>query len=147
MNSLNFSDCCFLSVPERGYRLTWEVTQYCPYSCEYCFTWSSPRRKRFESDIKVTTKKLQAFINKLDISEVLITGGEPLNILKDIIPFLSFLNHNQVTFSFSSNLYSEKLFKKLSHFRPQAINLSIDPPVTNSKKSLFKSRYKFIEKK
>lgn len=147
MKSITFADCCFLSIPQEGYRLTWEITQFCPKSCEYCFTWSSPKREKFERDINCATKKVQILINELRIQDVLITGGEPLSILDEIIPFLSFFNHDGKSFSFSSNLYDEELFSKLCRFRPRTINLSIDPPTQNIQRSSFKASYDSIKKK
>lgn len=147
MTTLSFADCCFLSIPKDGYRLTWEVTQHCPYSCEYCFTWSSPKKLLFEEDIISIIKNLQILINKVKVRDVLITGGEPLCTIKEISPFLSFLNSTGVSFSFSSNLHKEALFEKLSKFKPRAINLSIDPPSDRRSKSSFKAAYDDIEKK
>lgn len=147
MSSLAFGECCFLSIPREGYRLTWEVTQFCPSSCEYCFTWSSPRREKLECDINSAIKKLQILAGEAQIQDVLITGGEPLSVVKEIAPFLSFLNHEGITFSFSSNLYDEKLFATVCRFRPRAINLSIDPPSDVHGTSSFKASYDSIEKK
>src|SRR3990172_11334650 len=107
--SLSFVDCCFLTIPKRSYRLTWEVTQYCPYSCEYCFTWSTPQRAKFEANISLATRKLISFIEHLGVEDVLITGGEPLSILDDLSQFLTYLNGRKIPFSVSSTLYSRDL--------------------------------------
>jgi len=138
---MSYSDCCFLSVPREGYRLVWEVTQYCPFSCEYCFTWSSPRRKKFEADIHAMCEGLQRFVDVIPVQDVLITGGEPLSVLQYISGFLTFLNSRGKTFSLSTTVYSEELFKEhAAPFHPRAVNISIDPPPNDRRvNSSFKS--------
>lgn len=147
MSNSILSDCCFLTVPKKGFRLIWEITQYCPYSCEYCFTWSSPKRKKFEVDINRVIEKLPIFINTMPIGDILITGGEPLSIIDDIIPILSYLRNSRIPFSFSSNIYDKDLFLKLCKYNPRVINISIDPPSDIPDRSSFKSGYEDINKK
>lgn len=141
LGDVKFSDCCFLTLPKDGYRLTWEVTQYCPFSCEYCFTWSSPRRKKFEVDVGRLSRKIIEFMKCISVSDVLITGGEPLAVLDSLAPFLGFLADSGVPFSFSSTLYDSKSFARLTAFRPRAINISVDPPPAAHAESSFKSVY------
>ncbi|MEW5911934.1 MAG: radical SAM protein [Thermodesulfobacteriota bacterium] len=147
MANTRYSDCCFLSIPKQGYRLTWEVTQHCPNNCEYCFTWSSPHRKLFESDINKTINKLISLIERLNVADVLITGGEPLTVVNDIAPFLTYLKNNNISFSLSSTLYNRDLFERICKYSPRAINLSIDPPTKHQNPSSFKSCYDEIENK
>ncbi len=144
---LTSSDCCFLSSQKKSYRLALEITQYCPYSCEYCFTWSSPKREKFETDIETLIRRLIALIDELDVEDVLITGGEPLAVLDDLVPLLNYLNSRSVSFSFSSTLYATDLFDRLCAFGPRALNLSVDPPLNGRAKSAFKSNFKKVAEK
>lgn len=141
------SDCCFLSVPKTGRRLVWEVTQYCPYSCEYCFTWSSPKRQKSECNIFAVGIKIQSLISQLKIDDVLITGGEPLAVTENIVPLLKFLKNNSISFSLSSTLYSKNTFNEVAQYRPRTVNLSVDPPNGNGAKVNFKSKFDAIDNK
>ncbi len=141
------SDCCFLTSAKRSYRLAFEVTQFCPYSCEYCFTWSSPKRQKFEADIELVTRKLISLIQDFSVEDVLITGGEPLAVLPELGPLLSHLNSKAIPFSISSTLYSNDLFDQLCSYGPRAINLSVDPPVDTKAKSAFKSNFGKVAEK
>lgn len=141
------SDCCFLTSAKKSYRLALEITQYCPYSCEYCFTWSSPKREKFETNIDLLISRLKQLIDELDIEDMLLTGGEPLSVIKEISPLLEYLNSKSISFSISSTLYDANLFKFLCNFKPRAINLSVDPPLLLDANSKFKSNYDDISKK
>lgn len=147
MDQIWESDCCFLSIPKSGYRLVWEVTQYCPYSCEYCFTWSSPKRERFECDFNVLMPKIRSLIETIGVNDVLITGGEPLAVSDSIISFLSYLNTMNIPFSISTNVYDENLFREVTRFRPRNVNISVDPPSLEYSRSVFKANFDSIDRK
>jgi uncharacterized protein len=91
--------------------------------------------------------KLQTFIDKAKIRDILVTGGEPLGVFCEMRSFLAFLNHEGISFSFSSNLYDEELFAKLCGYKPRIINLSVDPPSDITRGSSFKASYDSIERK
>lgn len=145
MQELRFSDCCFLSIPKDGVRLIWEITQHCPFSCEYCFTWSSPKREKFECDINAVISKIPTLIDIIGINDVLITGGEPLSVSNEIAPVLGYLQGRGLPFSISTNLYDESLFLNLSRFRPRIVNLSVDPPPAENTRSAFKANFNLME--
>jgi len=147
MEQLKFSDCCFLSIPKEGPRLVWEVTQYCPFSCEYCFTWSSPRREKFEAEIDRVIPKVEELIESMGVKEVLVTGGEPLPVVSDITPFLGYLKSRGIPFSISTNLYDEALFREVCQFEPRTVNLSVDPPTSQPSHTDFKADFDRIEAK
>lgn len=147
MERFRVSDCCFLSIPKSGYRLIWEVTQYCPYSCEYCFTWSSPQREIFECDINTLISKMTSLIEIIGVNDVLITGGEPLAVSNEIIPFLTYLSNCNIPFSISTNLYDEDLFSAVSQCQPRTVNLSVDPPSSEYNRSVFKANFALTDSK
>ena len=147
MSQVRFSDCCFLSIPKEGTRLIWEVTQYCPYSCEYCFTWSSPKREKFEADILKVMPKVEQLIENMGIKEVLLTGGEPLSVAREIVPVLDYWKQRGIPFSISTNLYDETIFNNVSRFRPRTVNLSFDPPSLKNVRSAFKANSQSLKAK
>ena len=147
MNEAIVTDCCFLSIPREGFRLVWEVTQHCPYSCEYCFTWSSPNRRRWEVEINAVIPKLDRLIDVLGVKDVLVTGGEPLAVWGDIKPFLRHVKEKGISFAVSSNVPDETVIPSLSSLEPRILNISIDPPSPDSSRSAFKSAYGKIKAK
>lgn len=147
MDQAKISECCFLSVPREGIRLIWEVTQYCPFSCEYCFTWSSPRREKFEADINLVIQRIHELIERINVKEVLLTGGEPLSVSGKIAPFLEYLGEQSIPFSISTTLYNKAHFAVVRQFHPKSINLSIDPPTQVKVGSSFKADFNKLEAK
>lgn len=147
MAQLKISECCFLSIPKDGPRLVWEVTQHCPFSCEYCFTWSSPKREKFEADIDRVIPKIEQLIEMMGVREVLVTGGEPLSISREIAPLLEYLKNRCIPFSISTNLFDEGLFREVCRFQPKTVNLSVDPPASQPARTAFKSDFDRIEAK
>jgi len=143
MTQPNLTECCFLSIPKKGTRLVWEISQYCPFSCEYCFTWSSPKREKFEADINKIMPALQTLIKKLEVSEVLITGGEPLSVLDKANVLLHYLSDSDIPFSISTTVYDREAFNALltEDLKINTINISVDPPVAEAARSKFKSNY------
>lgn len=141
-----FEECCYTTGKKEGFRLIWEVTHFCPNSCEYCMTWSSPRRKVFECDINLLMKRIQTLIDTTYINEVLIGGGEPLLTLKKISPFLTFLRKKGIKYSFSSTIFNMDMFLKVADYKPHVIYLAMDPPNRNDA-TFFKSLYEETEEK
>jgi len=147
MEQPRITECCFLSLPKKGYRIIWEVTQQCPYSCGYCFTWSSPKREKLECDISRLISKMQTLADVIPIDDVLVTGGEPLMVANEIVPMLEFLTNRGISFSISTNLHNEHLYSVISRYKPRAVNLSIDPPSDRSASSAFKADFGRIREK
>jgi uncharacterized protein len=140
-NRPTLTDCCFLTIPSSGFRLTWEVTQFCPHECEYCFTWSSPKRAKSEADLLQVAKRLMQLTDRIEVNDVLITGGEPLSVLDEITPFLEFLRLRGITFSVSTTLPTSRLLERICDLGPRVINLSVDPPTSESTASSFKADF------
>jgi len=150
MSGPNVVDCCFLSIPKSGARLIWEVTQYCPFECEYCFTWSSPRREMLEVDIAQAIPRVKRLMDEINVSDVLITGGEPLVVAESLTPFLRYLSSTNISFSLSTNLPNENQFHVVTSFGPRAVNLSIDPPPSSAlakPRSSFKADLRWARKR
>ncbi|OGV98116.1 MAG: hypothetical protein A2Z59_08570 [Nitrospinae bacterium RIFCSPLOWO2_02_39_17] len=85
-------ECCFKTIPAKdNRRLIWEITHSCKFNCEYCFQEkkrsANPARILHSHDLLKICSKMSA----LNITDVLITGGEIYYIrdtLEEICQFL-----------------------------------------------------------
>lgn len=97
------------------------VTKRCDLYCQYCRTkdvWYDALGQKSEI-IDIPKRKWQQVLDicrNINIGEVLITGGEPVEypLLKE---FLHFLSENKIRFSLHTNGISEKWFGILNFFR------------------------------
>ncbi len=120
-------ECCFRSIPSKGKRLIWEITHECSMNCDYCFQ----EKKRIENPFRVLNTadllRICSQLTKLNITDVLITGGEIYNV-KDIIEHVcKELANNNLTVSFSTSCLRLEFINFLCSFKPKSLNFSLDP--------------------
>jgi uncharacterized protein len=92
-------------------------------------------------------KAVEGLVSELHVKDVLLTGGEPLSVLNEAAPVLSYLKRSGVSFSVSTNLPDKSALDLLATHGPRAINMSIDPPLDTKSGSAFKADYAAIEEK
>lgn len=123
--------CCFVTKPQKGYRIIWEITSRCNYRCEFCFL--GVRYKDLPIDI--IKKIVDKLSSSLDINEILLGGREPL-IREDIEEIIQYITEKNIKISISTNgSFSERL-QKILRFKNyiRSVNLSIyshKPEVNN----------------
>jgi radical SAM protein with 4Fe4S-binding SPASM domain len=86
--------------------INWEVTQFCNHSCLHCYNhWrTSFIKERINKKYKqIYENATNEFIeNKVFV--VTVTGGEPLTVFKEILPFIKKLNSAGIWVTLNSNL-------------------------------------------
>jgi len=122
-----FSDCCFLEIPEKSIRAIWEVTHYCPFNCTYCFTSSGPNIPLQDDYFQKNYIKIIGRLHDLGVKDVLVTGGEPLALGKNIVHAMVRMKSAGMTFSISTTGYDLDRFQAVLEAGPQKVNLSFDP--------------------
>jgi len=125
---MELRECCFKTLPENGRRLVWEVTHTCHFDCDYCFQsqkrLKNPTRVLNEKDLSKVCKSLP----ELDVTDVLITGGEIFHVNDIIDVICKELQRLKLPFSFSTAYFTKPEFiNKLISYVPRAINISFDP--------------------
>jgi uncharacterized protein len=122
-----FRECCFKTIPSVGKRLIWEITHECSMGCDYCFQ----EKKRAESSFRVIDisdlLKICSLLPKLDISDVLITGGEIFNAKNVIEPITTKLKELNLPVSFSTSFFRDGFINFLLSLKPKSLNISLDP--------------------
>ena len=124
-------ECCFRSIPKDGRKLVWEITHRCTFNCDYCFQ----EKKRLNNPIRVLARedllKICLKLPKLNVSEVLITGGEIFFIKDMVTDICSVLESKEISFSFSTSFINQKDFiNLLFSSKPRTLNISFDPSLT-----------------
>ena len=130
---LSFRECCFKNLPENHRKAVWEVTHECKIGCPYCFQ----AKKRAKSNLQVMndnniSKAVQKFV-ELDISDVVISGGEIFHAKHSLSKITEELKNNRISYSFSTNyIVDEGFIDFLIDLSPKTINLSLDPIASES---------------
>ncbi len=123
----SLQECCFISIPKEGKRAIWELTHYCPHNCKYCFT-SSTHKKNIEREfLNLNYCKIIDNFKKLNVKDVLLTGGEPLSLEEGIIEIIQLLDKKKISYSISTTCNPKKYFEKICSYNSRRINLSFDP--------------------
>jgi uncharacterized protein len=91
--------------------------------------------------------KIRELIERINVKEVLLTGGEPLSVSGEMALFLEYLKEQSIPFSISTTLYNRARFAVVCKFHPKSINLSIDPPTEANVGSAFKADFNKLEAK
>jgi len=122
-----FRECCFKTLPSEGKRLIWEITHECSMACDYCFQ----EKKRAESSFRVIDSsdllKICSLLPCLDISDVLITGGEIYHARNVIEPITNKLKELNLPVSFSTSFFRNEFINFLLSLEPKSLNISLDP--------------------
>lgn len=120
-------DLCRFRPPQKGTLLIWEITNLCNLECAHCCNKSSPF-----SDIssEVSKEKSISIVNefeKLNISEVYFSGGEPF-FRNDFIDIISHINTNKTIVFVASNgiLLTKDKVKKISKISIKRMTISLD---------------------
>ncbi len=125
---MNFRECCFKNIPVKGKKLVWEITHSCDFNCNYCF---QEKKRRNNPQRVLNTNdliKICDILPRLEIVDVLITGGE-IYKAKDILnPICEKLKTLGMNLSFSTMYQRVDFIKELLLYKPTAINFSFDPP-------------------
>jgi len=127
--------------------VNWEVTQFCNHNCIHCYNyWREDEvKQRLPENYEELYGLVTEEIVKNNIFTVVITGGEPLVVIKELIPFIKNLRDNGIWLTMNSNLslLTHKGAKDLKDFGIKSILVSLpsfDPEtcdrITNSKGSL-----------
>lgn len=148
-NKINrFQECCFIYLPSKGKRAIWELTHSCPYSCDYCFTSSTKELERNKKILAFKQTKFLDFFAKMKVSDVLLTGGEPLSLEEVLIGIIKSLRKNSITYSLSTSGRPLSYFKQIAEFsndlKPRRVNLSFDPKEDRNP-NFWKSNYAYVD--
>jgi len=129
----------------------WEVTPICNHNCIHCYNhWRN-------TDYKIDSKLSKDFYSKIvselisnNVFSVTVTGGEPLIVIEDILPFLSQLNLAGIRISINSNLslMTEEIILKLEEVGVSSILVSLPSgnPETNDYITQRKGSFESISK-
>lgn len=83
----------------------WEVTPYCNHNCIHCYNhW---RDSNYSFNSKLSKNFYLKTVSELilnNVFSVTVTGGEPLLVIDNILPFLNQLNLAGIRISINSNL-------------------------------------------
>lgn len=88
-------------------QLQWETTWWCNQECIHCYNhWrtGTKRKPRITQDVARLWEKVTDEIIANDTFEVTVTGGEPLSVMKDCLPFFKKLSMQGIEVSLNSNL-------------------------------------------
>ena len=92
------SICCFSKERSLKKRLLWEITTICNLSCEFCHRSRDFNYGPSLDEIKAVSKVLK----ELEISSIIISGGEPL-LRKDIFEIIEYLNNENFEIDLCTN--------------------------------------------
>jgi len=120
-------DLCRFRPPQKGTLLVWEITNLCNLECAHCCNKSSPFA---DISSEVSKEKAIAIVNefeKLNITEVYFSGGEPF-IRNDFIEIISHINTDKTVVFVASNgiLLTKDKVKKLSKVSIKRMTISLD---------------------
>ncbi len=131
---LSFRECCFKNLPPNSRKAVWEITHECRAGCPYCFQ----AKKRRKSNMQVMNdnnivKATQKF-TELNISDVIITGGEIFYAKHSLSKIIGELKNQNIQYSFSTNhIIDDDFIDFIIDLAPKTINLSLDPISSESK--------------
>ena len=129
---MEIRECCFRTIPEKGRRLVWEITHTCYFGCDYCFQ----AQKRVRNPTRVLSEKdiftICHTLPDLDVTEVLITGGEIFHVSEIIDLVCTALTSLNIPYSFSTSMLTNSAFvDRLLSYDPRSVNISFDPEALN----------------
>ena len=100
------------------------ITKKCPLQCEHCFEWENLNKKEVLTDTNLET--IIHKLSKIGVSQIQLTGGEPLMRMDDILPIVEKYPHIDFWFLTSGyNLTLDKA-KKMKKAGIAGIVVSID---------------------
>ena len=117
---------------------SWEVTSQCNFNCVHCYNyWRRGESEVISShnQLNVYRKTVTELINN-KVFSVVITGGEPLMVFEEIVPFISELKKANIFVSINSNLslLNDRIAEQISKLQiPVLTSISSDNPITNDK--------------
>jgi uncharacterized protein len=121
-------ECCFRTDGTPLSKVVWEVTFLCPLRCPYCFQERTGHRDALNrSQLKAVRRKVCDFLEQIAPRQVLLSGGEPLVLGKELLEIIEHLRNHRIAFSLSTTGFPRKTFFKVLDYRPKSINISIDP--------------------
>lgn len=127
--------------------LQWFITWKCNMSCEYCWQESASDVYRNLGGKNIITKELWAnSINKLNISKLYFTGGEP-TLFSDL-PYMLELLNNDIRFDMTSNFgktFKLDDWKGVNSDRWDSMYFSLHPTQWNSPDDFFNKLEQFIQ--
>lgn len=121
---------CLFTIPPRGKRVVWEITENCNMNCSHC---CSDAHKTCNNDFLFSEEKKDIAFKKVDemmslgVKEFYISGGEPF-LTRDIFSFLAYLKGKGARVSIATNGYliNKKFVKKVSELGIDLLHISID---------------------
>lgn len=118
---------CRFRPPQKGTLLIWEITNLCNLECAHCCNKSSPFS---DISLEVSKEKSISIVNefeKLNITEVYFTGGEPF-FRNDFIDIISHINTDKTVVFVASNgiLLTKDKVKKISKVSIKRMTISLD---------------------
>lgn len=140
-----YHECCFISIPKKDLRVIWELTHFCPRKCSYCFTSSSESLQKNKEYLAFNHESIINKLFKLDVKDVLLTGGEPLSLGEELLKIIKLLNKYKITYSISTTGQPNDILREVCKLSPRRINLSFDPE-SQTGNNIWKSDIKSLEK-
>ena len=121
--------------------MIWEVTHQCNFGCDYCFQ----EHKRLHNPPRILNntdlRKICSILKDINITEVLITGGEIYQVRDELPDLCSEIKSQKLPLSFSTNNYLKRDFiDRLITFNPTSINISLEPKQNGDSDTFYAQR-------
>ena len=123
--------CCFVTKPQKGYRIIWEITSKCNYNCKFCFL----RMRSRDLDTNSIKKIINKLICSVEIYDILLAGREPF-MRKDLPEIIQYIANKNIKISLSTNGSFFEQINEILQYKNQIrlVNLSIysnNPEINN----------------
>lgn len=114
--------CCFVTKPQKGYRIIWEITSKCNYKCDFCFLGMRSR----DLDLNSIKKIIDKLISSVDIYDILLAGREPF-MRDDLHEIIQYIAGKNIKISLSTNGSFFEQINEILQYKNQirSVNLSI----------------------
>lgn len=110
--------------------LQFHISDQCNLRCKHCYQENyNSKQLKYEEIIKILEQYKEFLIEKNIKGHINLTGGEPLSN-PNFFEILNYINNNKEYYSFAiltnGTLITDKIAEKISKYKPQYVQISID---------------------
>jgi len=128
MQNVQSRECCFRTDNVPLAKVVWELTFACPLKCPYCFQERTRHRNdASRAELEAIRQSAINFLAFIKPRNVLLSGGEPLTLGRELFGVIAAIQKLGATFSMSTTGFPQKTFLEVLEMNPSGINISIDP--------------------